>query len=186
MPFILDSGGLNLLTPAAARQLGLEGKGRQSVAGAGSQLQSLQVAHVKHYRLGAVGLKKQRFLVTPLPLLLTDRGDKPPIAGLIGYELLRRFTTRTDYARHTLTFRAAGQLRNAHGADVLPLTFDDRTPQVRARVNGVSGVFTLDTGASNTLTVFCPFANTHGSTLEGKNGNHHCRTIGVINSSVLE
>src|SRR5690625_2668589 len=43
MPFILDSGGLNLLTPAAARRLGLEARGRQPVAGAGSHLQSLQV-----------------------------------------------------------------------------------------------------------------------------------------------
>lgn len=183
MPFILDSGGLNLLTPAAARRLGLEGKGKQSVAGAGSNLQSLQVVHVKRYRLGPVELDKQRFLVTRLPLLLIDRGDKPPIAGLIGYELLRRFTTRIDYAHHTLTFRAAGQLRDAHGADVLPLTFDERTPQIRARVNGIPGIFTLDTGASNTLTVFGPFADAHGITLDGKTGTRHASNVGGISRS---
>ncbi|HET7269226.1 MAG TPA: aspartyl protease family protein [Oleiagrimonas sp.] len=183
MPFILDSGGLNLLTPAAARTLGLDGNGRQSVAGAGSALQSMQVVHVKHYRLGSVQLDQQRFLITRLPLLLTDRGDKPPIAGLIGYELLRRFTTRIDYADHTLTFRPAGQLRDASGPDVVTLTFDGRTPQVRARVDGEAGVFTIDTGASNTLTVFASFAKAHDIRLQGKTGTRHASNVGGTSRS---
>lgn len=180
MPFILDSGGLNLLTPAAARELGVQGKGNQAVQGVGTQTQSLQVADVGSYRLGPVQMDQQRFLIIDLPLLLTDRGDRPAIAGLIGYELLRRFTTRIDYDRQQLTFTAAGSLRNSSGADVLPLSFDGRTPLVHASANGIDGVFMMDTGDSGELTVFEPFAKAHRIALDGKVSASHSGGVGGI------
>ncbi|WP_250633671.1 aspartyl protease family protein [Pinirhizobacter soli] len=180
MPFILDSGGLNLLTPDAARELGIQGKGNQAVQGVGTQTQSLQVADVGSYRLGPVQMEQQRFLIIDLPLLLTDRGDRPAIAGLIGYELLRRFTTRIDYDRQQLTFSAAGSLRNNAGTDVLPLSFAERTPMVHARVNGIDGVFMMDTGDSSDLTVFEPFAKAHGIALDGKVSASHSGGVGGI------
>lgn len=180
MPFILDSGGLNLLTPDAARALGIHGKGNQAVQGVGTQTQSLQVADVGSYRLGTVQLEKQRFLIIDLPLLLTDRGERPAIAGLIGYELLRRFTTRIDYDRQQLTFTAAGGLRDVTGANVLPLSFDGRTPLVHARVNGIDGIFMMDTGDSSDLTVFAPFAGKHRIALDGKVSASHSGGVGGI------
>lgn len=180
MPFILDSGGLSLLTPDAARALGIRGEGKQAIQGVGTQIQSMQVADVGAYRLGSVQLEQQRFLIVDLPLLLTDRGDRPAIAGLIGYELLRRFTTRIDYDRQQLTFTAAGGLRDAAGANVLPLSFDGRTPMVQARVNGIDGVFMMDTGDSSDLTVFAPFAAAHRITLDGKISASHSGGVGGI------
>jgi hypothetical protein len=180
MPFILDSGGLNLLTPDAARELGIQGKGNQAVQGVGTQTQSLQVADVGSYRLGPVQMDQQRFLIIDLPLLLTDRGDRPAVAGLIGYELLRRFTTRIDYDRQQLTFTAAGSLRNSSGADVLPLSFDGRTPLVHASVNGIDGVFMMDTGDSGELTVFEPFAKAHRIVLGGKVSASHSGGVGGV------
>jgi hypothetical protein len=180
MPFILDSGGLNLLTPDAARALGIQGEGKQAIQGVGTRIQSMQVADVRAYRLGPVQLDQQRFLIVDLPLLLTDRGDRPAIAGLIGYELLRRFTTRIDYDRQQLTFTAAGGLSEATGANVLPLGFDGRTPMVHARVNGIDGVFMMDTGDSGGLTVFAPFAAAHRITLDGKISASHSGGVGGI------
>jgi len=180
MPFILDSGGLNLLTPDAARELGIQGNGNQAVQGVGTQTQSLQVADVGSYRLGQVQMEQQRFLIIDLPLLLTDRGDRPAIAGLIGYELLRRFTTRIDYDRQQLTFTAAGSLRNSSGADVLSLSFDGRTPLVHASVNGIDGVFMMDTGDSGDLTVFEPFAKAHRIALDGTVSASHSGGVGGI------
>lgn len=180
LPFILDSGGLNLLTPEAANKLGIQGEGHQAIHGVGTQTQSLQVADVDAYRLGPVQLEQQRFLIVDLPLLLTDRGDKPAIAGLIGYELLRRFTTRIDHGRQLLTFSAAGGLRDTKGADVLPLSFGGRTPQVHAVVNGVDGVFMMDTGDSGDLTLFAPFAKEHHITLDGTVSASHSGGVGGL------
>jgi hypothetical protein len=43
----------------------------------------------------------QPFAVLALPRYLTDRGNRPPIAGFIGYELLARFAARLDYDNRT-------------------------------------------------------------------------------------
>jgi hypothetical protein len=168
LPFVLDTGGLNLLTPAAARKLGIEGLGHQAVQGVGEAVQAMQVAQVKRYRLGQVVLEDQRFLIVSLPQLLTDRGAQEPIAGLIGYELLRRFATRIDYDHHMLTFTPNQAFEGMAGQTPLPLAFNERTPQVTASIDGVPGVFSLDTGDSGGLTVFEPFARAHGIRKLGK------------------
>lgn len=167
LPFILDTGGLNLLTPAAAHKLGVDGAGHQAVQGVGEATQSMQLAQVKSYRVGQVELDDQRFLIMALPQLLTDRGEREPIAGLIGYELLRRFVTRIDYDHHTLGFIPIQAFRPATGVASLPLVFNERTPQLKAEVDGVPGIFSLDSGDSGGLTVLEPFAKAHGIRRQG-------------------
>lgn len=168
LPFVLDTGGLNLLTPEAAHKLGIGGEGHQAVQGVGEATQSMQTAQVKNYRLGKVVLEDQRFLIVELPRLLTDRGEREPIAGLIGYELLRRFVTRVDYDTSTLTFTPIKAFDGTSERVSLPLVFNDRTPQLQAKVDGVPGVFALDSGDSGSLTVFAPFAKAHGIRKQGK------------------
>ncbi|WP_284343864.1 aspartyl protease family protein [Dyella mobilis] len=162
LPFILDTGGLNLLTPEAAHRLGLAGAGHQAIGGVGADTQSMQTARVKSYRVGDVVMQDQQFLIVDLPRLLTDRGAREPIAGIIGYELLRRFATRIDYDRNLLTLTPVSAFRGVTSASAVPIVFDDRTPQLVARVNGAPGTFNLDTGDASELTVFEPFAKAHG------------------------
>ncbi|QBB69989.1 PDZ domain-containing protein [Pseudolysobacter antarcticus] len=178
LPFILDTGGLNLLTPDAARQLGIAGAGNQAVRGAGEAVQSMQTAQVKAYTLGAVTLQEQRFLIVDLPRLLTDRGTRTPIAGLLGYELLRRFATRIDYDRLQLTFVPSATFHYQGSGVRLPIVFDDRTPQVKARVDGVEGSFSLDSGDAGELTVFGPFAAAHGIAASGATLAVQARGVG--------
>ena len=167
LPFILDTGGLNLLTPQAAAKLHIAGAGNQAVQGVGAT-QSMQLAQVKNYRVGNVVMRDQRFLIVKLPLLLTDRGEREPIAGLIGYELLRRFVTRVEYDRHMLTFTPLASFHGLPAVASLPIVFNDRTPQIRARVDGVAGTFNLDTGDAGDLTIFAPFAKANGIHPSGK------------------
>lgn len=162
LPFILDTGGLNLLTPDAAHKLGIVGAGHLAVQGVGETTQPMQTAQVKSYRVGDVVMDDQQFLIIDLPRLLTDRGAQEPVAGIIGYELLRRFATRVDYDRNTLTFTPVAQFHGVPEATAVPIVFNDRTPQIQARVNGASGTFKLDTGDAGELTVFEPFARAHG------------------------
>lgn len=161
MPFLLDTGGLNLLTPDAARRLGLKGAGNQPIQGVGTATQSTQTAQVKSYRIGNVVMRDQTFFIVDLPHLLTDRGAREPIAGIIGYELLRRFVTRIDYDDNSLTFTKVASFHGVAGAADLPIVFNDRTPQVVAKADGYSGTFNLDTGDVGELTLFAPFAKSH-------------------------
>jgi PDZ domain/Aspartyl protease len=183
MPFLLDSGGLNLLTPDAAQKLGVLGEGRQAVQGVGDTEQSMKSARVKNYRLGAVVLEDQRFLILDLPKILTDRGERTPIAGIIGYELLRRFVTRVDYDEKELTFVSNETFQYTGNGVRLPLQFDDRTPLVVARVDKVPGTFALDTGDMGDLTVFTPFAKAHDISLQGTIFNG--RAKGVAGEAAL-
>lgn len=178
LPFVLDSGAINILTPATAQQLGIAGKGNIAVAGVGETMASMKTAEIKSYRLGKVEMNDQRFGILDLPRIMTDRGDRPPLAGLIGYEVLRRFVTRIDYDRHELTFTPTASFRYTGNATPLALTFDSRTPHVQASVNGASGVFGLDTGDAGELTVFAPFAKAHGITAKPSARTSEARGVG--------
>ncbi len=188
LPFILDTGGLNLLTPDAAHKLGVAGEGNQAVRGVGEATQSMQIAQIKSYRVGDVTMDDQRFMIVDLPRLLTDRGEHEPIAGLIGYELLRRFATRIDYDKSVLTFTPEALFHGAPRATSIPIVFNDRTPQVEARVNDVPGTFSLDTGDAGNLTVFAPFAKAHAIEPRGKTYASQARgaggAIGMIEAAV--
>ncbi|WP_266157343.1 aspartyl protease family protein [Dyella silvatica] len=178
LPFVLDTGAINILTPAAAQQLGINGKGNIAVAGAGEATASMKTAHIESYRLGQIKLDDQRFGILDLPRIMTDRGDRPPVAGLIGYEVLRRFVTRIDYDRHELTFTPTASFRYTGSATPAVLTFDSRTPRVEASINGAQGVFGLDTGDAGELTVFAPFAKAHGMVAKPSARTSESRGVG--------
>src|SRR6185312_15458308 len=91
LPFLLDTGGQNYLTPRAAELLQLKGAGNFAISGGGAQQENIQFAKVAEMRLGPLQMRDQLFIVGELPAFIQDRGKLPPIAGLVGYELLRRF-----------------------------------------------------------------------------------------------
>lgn len=160
MPFLLDTGASNLLTPAAVKALGLRGEGAVPLGGTGPGQDAGGTTRVRHVRLGPVRLDDQPFLVLSLPKYLEDRGRRPPIAGLVGAELLRRFPTRIDYAARTLTFYPSARRPPSH-AQALPLMFNQGHPFVTVNVDGHAGVFGIDTGDNSGLTLFHPFFRKH-------------------------
>lgn len=85
LPFLLDSGGLNLLTPEAAKKLGVQLQGNVSANGVGTSVFTAHFAQIKRYQVGLAELLDQQFLVIPLPLVVTNRGNQEPLAGFIGY-----------------------------------------------------------------------------------------------------
>jgi hypothetical protein len=171
LPFVLDSGSLSSLTPATARQLKLRAAGHLPLYGVGAEPIRVQLTHVGTLQLGPAELADQQLLVVPLPWTLTHRGeDEPPLAGLIGYELFRRFVVTIDYQHRELTLAlpalapggaaAPGVTRTA-ALQRLPLRFDGRRPFVLASVDGVPGYFGIDTGDDGALTLFGRFFDTH-------------------------
>src|SRR6185436_425716 len=48
------------------------------------------------------------------------------------------------------------------GATAVPFTFDERTPQVEGKIDGIPGKFTIDTGSRSSLSLHRPFAEKHG------------------------
>jgi hypothetical protein len=167
LPFVLDSGAFNVVTPRAAAQLHLREQGTVTVDGVGNQEVTAHMAVVPNYQVGQAQLLDQRFAVLSLPAGVTDQGEEQPaIAGLLGYELFRRFIVRVDYERRELTL----WWPNAGPSDVagaqVPLIFDGRDCFISAAVDGQAGLFRVDTGDDGALTLFGQFYLDHRPALE--------------------
>ena len=69
-------------------------------------------------RLGGAELSDIALPVIPLPQFITDRGNHPPLAGLIGFGVLSRFAVRLSYDDQTLTLIPAGIFGTAEEGNV--------------------------------------------------------------------
>jgi hypothetical protein len=157
---LFDTGGANLLTPGAAERLGLKSEGSLQVHGAGEGSESAGAVKVDELALGNVTLKDQFFLVLPLAGLARVEGVD--VDGIVGFEVLKRLIARVGYAKGELTFFLPEAFQEPAGATVAPFTFEGETPQVEGAVDGVKGLFTIDTGSRSSLTLNSPFTAEHG------------------------
>jgi hypothetical protein len=157
---LFDSGGANILTPAAAARLGLKAEGALQMRGAGEGSESSGLVKTRELALGDITLRDQLFLVAPLGGLAEVEGME--VDGVVGFEVLKRFVTRVGYAQRQLTFTLPEAFQAAAAGTPVPFTFDDQTPQVDGEIDGVAGKLTIDTGSRASLTINAPFAAAHG------------------------
>ncbi len=151
--FLLDTGGQNVITPRAAKRTGLNVVGAGMVGGAGAGLAVIRYASARSVRIGSAELRDQPFLVL-------DLGAGTGLDGIVGYELLARFAARIDFAQGALEL--ASGVRELGGAGIsVPMTFDERQPQVDGALDGIPAVVTIDTGSVSGADVNAPFVREH-------------------------
>jgi hypothetical protein len=164
LPFILDTGGHAILTPAAAKRLGLKAHGAGRGYGAGPGSIAVSYTHVDKLQIGDAEIDDQSFLVIPLSNVATDLGEHPPIAGILGLEVFERFAATLDFAHRKLTLQPFASAKPPPNARALPIRFTDDMPLVRATLDGQSGIFGVDTGNHGPLMLFPQWAARHGLT----------------------
>ncbi|HSG65740.1 MAG TPA: retropepsin-like aspartic protease, partial [Gammaproteobacteria bacterium] len=157
--FLLDTGGVNLLTTDAAARLGLESRGEMHRQGAGEGSVSVGLAKVASLALGDVELVDQTFYVVPLGHVAGEHGAS--FDGLLGFEVFSRFVVTLDYAGRQLTLTEPGRFDYRGTGARIPLRFADRIPVIEAAIDGIGGAFSIDTGARNSLTLTSPFVAQH-------------------------
>jgi len=157
---IVDTGGLNLLLPAAAARLGLTSAGKLAASGAGDQKVDVALARGRELAVGDVRLARPVFYVLDLPSLADISGE--PFDGLVGFELFHRLAVRIDYPAQVLTLTRRESFSPPAGATIVPLELRDRTPIAAGSIDGLPARFTVDTGAGNSLTVNDPFSRANG------------------------
>lgn len=160
--FILDTGGHDILTPAAASALGLQPVGAGQSGGSGAGTVTTQYTRVERLDIGAMTMHDQTFTVIPLSFDTIERGARPPLAGILGLELFERFAMRLDYRARTLTFEPLAGYRHRSGGTAVPIFFSDDEPLLVAKINGLAGDVGLDTGNSGSLIVQGKWADAHG------------------------
>lgn len=119
----------------------------------------MSISSADRVNIGGFTLRKQAFV--SMDFTNGSQIDDHEIAGIVGHDVVRRVITTNDYANHTLRFTRPSSFKVPVDAVALPLTFNDRTPLVNATVDGISGRFQVDTGATSTLSLMKPFVDAH-------------------------
>jgi hypothetical protein len=160
-PVMFDNGAEDTVTPETAAVLGLKTEGTGTFRDSGGSL-PIAFTRVAAVRLGDAEMTDQSFGVLALPRYVTDRGNRPPIAGFIGYELLARFAARLDYDNRTLTLKPGNDFRYDGKGVRVPLIFARNIPAVLAAADGTEGKLVVDTGSTGALTLRRAFVEDHG------------------------
>lgn len=152
---LFDTGGLNVITPTVARELGLKSEGAVQARGSGEKTQEAGFTTVDRVDVGGAFLEKQTFVVIGLESFTEVEGV--PITGIVGYEIFKRFVVVTDYENSRITLiEPEGFTYRGPGTRV-EIKLNDRTPQVAGEIDGIKGDFTLDTGSRASLDLATPF-----------------------------
>ncbi len=169
-PFFLDTGGADIVTPETAQTLGLNVSGHGLSYGAGAGSTPTSYTRVKSISLGKARIANQPMRVIHFSPLITDQGNKPPIAGLLGFEFLERFAVTIDLADQKLILQPFDSFRAPKGATALPIRFTSTMPLVPATLDGKTGIFGMDTGNNGPLMIFPTWAQHNGLTRYYKAG----------------
>lgn len=157
---LLDTGGANVITPAAAAQLGLKTEGAMEGRGVGEKSVDVALTRVDALALGGAVLSNQLFAVLPLEDLW-QRVEGVDAAGLIGYEVFKRFVVHIDYEGSVLTLTLPSASERPTRGTVVPFELDGHLPAVHGAIDGIAGKFHIDTGSRSTVDLMRPFVEKH-------------------------
>ncbi|MFO1412933.1 MAG: PDZ domain-containing protein [Burkholderiales bacterium] len=143
---LLDAGGANVLTLQTAQVLVGEGK---------PVPRSLLVASTG---IEGVELTGQRYLVGDIESFLRRVEGVDDVAGVLGLEWFVRMPVKIDYARSRLTFYDPASFKYAGTGTKVPVAARGRLPQVAGSIDGVPGMFEIDTGSRGSVTLVPAFA----------------------------
>lgn len=156
---VFDTGGHDLLQPAAAKSLGIRVEGASPGTGAGEAVVTSGFARDVTYQVGALVLHDKAISVLPITSVDTEGFDEQ---GMVGFEVFRRFVTVIDYGKKTLTFIDPARFDPRDAGTAVPFVFYNHLPQVTGSFEGRPGRFDIDTGSRDELTLTKPFVDANG------------------------
>lgn len=146
--FIVDSGaGLNVITTAAAKRLGIEGGTTIQTGGAGKESRPAKLVNLESVKIGDAEVRNDPAIVLDLPPVLA-------CDGLVGYSFLRHFASTFDYDQNQLTFHDATRFKAPADATATELKIAMNHPHVKGEIAGESGWFLLDTGNGGSASLY--------------------------------
>ena len=173
--FIFDTGGVAIVRPEVARELGLQIEGVTSGSGVGEKTVERGSTKIANVDVGDIHLTDQDFGV------ISFADDKAVFGahrldGIIGFPIFQRLVVRIDYKKKLLTFTQPASFAYKGKGTLVPFELDRHLPQVKGELDGVAGTFVIDTGARSSLILLGPFVEAnelrakYHATLEGVTG----------------
>ncbi len=172
-PFLMlfDAGGSNVIFPETLKALAIAPPAAAANVAPTVALEAVELAGVR--------IDKPSFIVAPLADQLARIEGVDKVAGIVGYEVFRRMPVRLDYAKGIATLYDPATFRYAGSGTQLALQFREQIPLVDGSLDGIDGVFAIDTGARTSLTLTRPFVEANN--LSAK---YHAGGIAVIGAGV--
>lgn len=146
-----DSGGSLILQPTAVGRMGLNTKGQSKQMGGGEGAITATNGRVDRIGLGDATIRNlafHSFAFAP------DEPDK----ALVGLEILQRFVVRFDFDRHIMTLTRPDAFAYRGKGAIVPFHIQDNQPEIKGSIDGIAGLFAIDTGDSGSLLLIAPFA----------------------------
>jgi len=153
--FLVDTGGENILTPAAAKKFGITSEGKTAGRGVGDEIVDVGFGQAQEVRLGGAVLDKPVFAIMDLGKLTEVEGYE--CDGLVGYEMFRRFGVTIDYVNRTLTVADPSKFTPPANASIVPFELSDHIPILTGTLDGAPVRLSVDTGSRTSLTMHSPF-----------------------------
>jgi hypothetical protein len=154
--FIFDSGAGAIVSPEVARELGLKIEGTSTGGGVGEKLVERGATNVALVQISDISMTNQDFGVISFADTKYVFGANR-IDGIIGYSLFKRLVVRIDYEQKRVTFIEPLRFAYQGSGVIVPLDFDAHLPLVKGELDGVPGIFVIDTGARSSLLLYGPF-----------------------------
>ena len=150
-----DSGGSLLLQPATVAKLGVASGGHAKAGGGGEGTVPASLGRLDSLKIGDAEVKGLSFDS------FTFHPDAPDEA-LVGLEILQRFVVRFDFDRQVMTLTRPDAFHYEGSGAIVPFHFQDNQPEVKGAIDGVAGLFAIDTGDNSSLLLIAPFARRYG------------------------
>ncbi len=81
-----------------------------------------------------------------------------PEKAIVGLEMLQRFVVRFDFDRQIMTLTRPSAFSYRGTRAVSSFHFQDNQPEIKGSIDGIAGLFAIDTGDSGSLLLIAPFA----------------------------
>jgi hypothetical protein len=169
-PFLVDTGGHDIITSSTAASLDLQPEGKSQSTGAGDKTATSGYIAIQKLEVGDAALTHQ---------IVLDLDFSPPdvegiqLGGMIGVEFFERFVVQIDYGARTLTLIDPAHFGSVDRADAgtpVPFTFYSHMPQVEGRFDGRRALLNIDTGSRAEVTLTAPFVASAGLLKSYPNG----------------
>ena len=159
---LLDADRGNILSPAAMTALGLKPQGNFGTAGTGDNQQDIGIARIDRLEIGGVAIEGMLFAAIDVSAYMSRVEGIDNVSGIVGYELFKRFPIKLDFQRTRATFYDPSRFTYSGGGTGVPVKFREHVAQVDGSVDGIAGIFNIDTSSRGSLVLTAPFVEKNG------------------------
>lgn len=151
---VFDTGSGNLMTAGLASRLGLKPEGSATLNAGGASVPA-KVVKVATVNIGGLTMSDQMFAVIDTPLTKNHDGI------FFGDLLLENLPIRIDFEKQQITFYSKQAFRYTGNGTAVPTRSQDGILLAQATVDGVAGLFGIDTGDMYSLSLYAAFVKQH-------------------------